>query len=162
MKPWASGGKIGNAGRLCQAGHERLLLGKIFDCGLERLIGGEPEILAQGIIIAIDADRARRAEESAEAFIGDEVRAVEIIVSDAHIHAHDAIPARSRGNQRAKLRHNRAHIQIENAILNEVRARGLIGSGIVNSRRVRARSSSSCMAASVLSLSAAGRCCAAG
>ena len=120
------GRKIGNAGRFRQARHERLLLGIIFDGGLERLIGGEPEILAQGIVIAVDPDRARRAEKTAEAFVGDEVRAVEIVVSDANIHAHDAVAAARRGNQRAKFRDDRAHVQIENAVLDVVGARGLI------------------------------------
>ena len=118
--------KIGNARRLRQARHERLLLGKILDGGLEGLIGGEPQILAQGIVIAVDADRAGRAEKTAEAFVGDEIRAVEIVVADANVHAHDAVAAGGRGNQRAELRDDRAHVQIQNAVLDVVRARGFV------------------------------------
>src|SRR6202790_2935075 len=72
------GRKIRNAGRSRKPRYERLLLGKIFNSGLESLIGGEPEVLAQRVIIAVDTDRAGRAEEPAEAFVGNEIGAIEI------------------------------------------------------------------------------------
>ncbi len=114
---------IGNAWRFRQPRNKRLLLRKIFHGGLECLIGGQPEVLPQGIIVAVDSDRSGRAEEPAKTLVGNEIGAVEVVVSDANVHAHDAVAPGGRGNQRAKFRHDRADVQIEYSILDIIWAR---------------------------------------
>src|SRR5258708_513464 len=110
-----------DAGGFREARNKRLLLRKIFNSSFEGLIGGKPEVLAQRIIVAVDAHRAGRAEEAGEALVGDEIGAVEVIVPDADVYAHDAVAPRGRRNQRAKFGHDGADVQIENSILDVVR-----------------------------------------
>ena len=132
---------VQSGSRCGSSDHRRRLLGKIVDrrrirqaaqkCallrdGIERflvgLIGGQPEVLAQRIVVAIDAHRARRtAQKSAEALAGNKVRIVQLVVPDANVHAHEAVARRRARDQRAELRHDGAFVEIEQAVLDVIR-----------------------------------------
>ena len=78
--------------RLAREAAQIGLLARIgFDCFLEGLVGGDPQILAQRIVIAIDAHGTGRADEAAEAVVADEIGAVQFVISDARFHIHEAI-----------------------------------------------------------------------
>src|SRR4029077_12824024 len=85
------------------------------------LIGGQPEGLPQGIIIAIDPYGSRRTQESPESFGGKKIRTVQLVIAHANIHAHEAIACGARGEQCSKFRTDDALVEIEQSILDEVR-----------------------------------------
>ena len=66
-------GEIGDLGLTGQAAQVGALAREGFHGFLEGLVGGNPEVLAQRIVIPVDAHTARRADEAAKAFIADEI-----------------------------------------------------------------------------------------
>ena len=96
--------EIVDLGRLRQAAQKSALQRHFRQRFLVGLIGGEPEILAERIVIAVDADLSRRAEKSAEAVFADEIRAVEMIVAHARAREHEAVARSRSGKERAERR----------------------------------------------------------
>jgi hypothetical protein len=89
--------KIVNLWRLRQAAQKRALERHGSYGFFVGLVGRKPQILAQGIVIAVYADLAGGAKKSAEAVFADEIRAVEMIVAYAHAQEHETIPRGGRG-----------------------------------------------------------------
>ena len=112
--------EVVNVRRPRQAVEIGLLARELLDRFLERLIGGDPQVLAQGIVVAVNAHRPGRADESAERVVADEIRAVELVVPHARFHAHEAVAHRRARYNRAEFRHHGAHIQVQQPVFDVV------------------------------------------
>ena len=99
--------------------------------GFVGLIGGEPEILAERVVIAIDADLAGGTEEALEAVLGNEIGTVEMIIADADVNAHIAIGGGGGRDESAEGGGDLADIEIEEAVFDEV---GLVDAGKMEAR----------------------------
>src|SRR5258707_3408191 len=105
--------EIVNVRLASQAAEVCLLAGISFHRFLERLVGGDPEILAERVVGAIDADRARWPDEAAEAVLADEVRAVELVIADTRRDVHHAVASVRGGDQRAVFGNYLANIHVQ-------------------------------------------------
>src|ERR1700723_562987 len=74
-----------------QAAQKGLLERHLSDGLFVSLIGGQPQVLAQRIVVVIYADFPGAAEKSLETIFADEIGTVEMVVADAHINAHETV-----------------------------------------------------------------------
>ena len=92
----------------------------------EGLIGRDPQVLPQRIVIAIDSHGAGRSDEAAEAVVAYKIRAVQLVAPDTRFHVHEAVPRMRAGEQCAEFRDDFAHLQIEQSIFDVVRPHRLV------------------------------------
>src|SRR5208283_1858181 len=118
--------EVVNIGWARQAAEISLFAGIGFDRFLEGLIRGDPKILAQRIVVAIDAHVPRGADESTKALLADEIGAVRLVIPNPRGNTHLAYAAVIRRNQRAEFGHNFADVHIKQAIFHVVGADWLI------------------------------------
>ena len=121
--------EVVDIGRARQAAEIGLFAGIGFDGFLEGLIRGDPKILAQRIVVAVDAHVPRAPDESAKALLTDEIGAVQFIIPNPRGNTHLAYAAAIGRNQRAEFGHHFADVHIEQAIFHVKRAHRLIRLG---------------------------------
>src|SRR5208337_2499863 len=107
-------------------GRQRIDVLDGLDRFVEGLIRGDPKILAQRIVVAIDAHVPRGADESTKALLADEIGAVRLVIPNPRGNTHLAYAAVIRRNQRAEFGHNFADVHIKQAIFHVVGADWLI------------------------------------
>ena len=94
---------------------------------LESLVGGDPQILAQRIVVAIDSHRSRRSDKPPKAFIADEIGAVQLVRAHARFHIHEAVACVRAGHQRAELPDDLFHVEIEQSVFDVIGTHRLVG-----------------------------------
>ena len=106
------------------------LLARIrFRSFLEGLVSGDPQILAQRVVIAIDAHGTRRADESAKTVIAHKVGTVASIIADARGDVHETRAGVRAGKQGTEIADDFADIQVQKAVLDVVRLYRLVHTG---------------------------------
>src|SRR5208337_4334451 len=107
--------------RLAREAAEVGLLARIrFNRFFKGLVGGDPKILAKGVVIAVDTNSSGGTNKSAEAIVADEIGTIKLVVADSRANVHDPAAIVGRADKRAEFRHDFANVQVQKAIFDVV------------------------------------------